>query len=175
MTHLYGPIECCSLPIFSFLTVKELAYYYKNLGNKMIHLSILFLLNEYKCNNLYFTKIFSNQMTKQEIQTCPLLFLNHFKTLQNYLFSLFNKHESPHKILFFQNKLNRLFAIKQISDTMILFLMITNKESIYYTLLESQNSYELETFPKNKRHGYVYEDGNYTSKMNHLKELLETH
>ena len=173
MTHLYGPIECCSLSIFSFLTMKELVYYYQTLGNKIIHLSIRYLINEYKYNNLYFTKILSKHCTKEEIQQCPLLFLNNFKPLPNYLFSLFEQYNCPYQILFFQNKLNKLFTIKQISDTMLLFMMKTHGESIYYTLLESQASYELDTFPQEKRNGYAYQSGHYTQKITYLHELLE--
>lgn len=173
MTHLYGPLECCALSIFSFLPIKDIVYYYHTLGNRTIQLSLRVLIHEYKYNNLYFTKIFSNQFTKEEIQTCPLLFLTHFKTFQNYLFSLFDKYDTPLQILFFQNKLNKLFAIKQISTTMILFMMKSHEDSIYYTLLESPNSHKLDTLPQEKRQGYAYRDGDYTPKMEYVHEFLE--
>ena len=174
MTQRYGPIECCSITIFSFLPIKEIAYHYQTLGNKTIQMSLRYLIHEYKYNNIYFLKILSKYLTKEQIQKCPLLFLNHFKTLQNYLFSLFDKYKSPHGILFFQNKLNRLFVIKQISNTMILFMMKSHGDSIYYTLIECNSSNELETIPQEKRHGYVYQDNKYTPKINYLREFLKS-
>ncbi len=129
----YGPIETCSMTIFSFLNLHELQCQYKTLCNKVIHKSIIYLIQCFKTNTLLYRKVLHQYIPKSRIYRYPILELDIFKsTFSLYLFSLFDKHNITDSF-FLINKLDKCFFVKKIKNR-ILFLLQRKQVCMYYVI-----------------------------------------
>lgn len=184
----YENIECCSTTIFRFIDLQELCKLKIKIGNKTIHKSIHYLIQEKMKSTLLYKTILTSYFPLKPLETTPIIF---FSTLQSYLqrgerqfdfkmflFHVFDRILDSHTYnqFYLATRNYRLYMVKKINYNEIILFIQPNYNSVYYTKMYRPSRIESSTLLNIDTEllcGYIYKDNTYEKEPEFIWSLFK--